>query len=102
MPSMAGDGYRLGGFALPEGLSELHGLLERAAAEDPTVDPTDLMLFETAVIEIASNIVKHGRPSGGMRWHFELAITEADLEGTLRDDGQAFEGDLDPDMPDEL
>lgn len=96
---MAGERYRLTGFAMPEGLDELHDLLERAAAEDDTVDPTDLMLFETAVIEIASNVVKHGEPAGGVRWRFDLGITDTDLEATLHDDGQEFEGEVERSMP---
>lgn len=99
---MAGERYQLTGFAMPEGLNDLHDLLERAAAEDQTVDPTDLMLFETAVIEIASNVVRHGEPVGGVRWQFDLEITAADLEATLHDDGKAFEGQVDRGMPDEL
>lgn len=96
---MAGDGYRLAGLAIPEGVDELHDLLERAATEDRTVDPTDLMLFETAVIEIASNVVRHGTPAGGVRWRFHLEITADDLRATLHDDGDAFEGDVGREMP---
>lgn len=99
---MTGDLYALTGFAIPEGLAELHDLLEHAAAEHRTVDPTDLMLFETAVIEIASNVVRHARPTGRVHWQFELLISESDLEATLRDDGLAFEGPVEREMPDQL
>ncbi|MFC4616818.1 hypothetical protein ACFO3K_18975 [Cellulomonas algicola] len=56
--------YVLEGFAVPEELSHVSDLLELAGAEHPEVDPTDLMLFETAVVEIANNVVEHGKPHG--------------------------------------
>lgn len=100
---MAGDdGYELQGFAVPEGIEELHVLLDRARAEHPDLDPSDLMLFETAVIEIANNVVEHGRPTGGVRWRFALSVLPDELEATLADSGEAYAGDLDGTMPDEL
>lgn len=51
---MAGE-YQLEGFAVPEQLEAVHELLGQAAAEHPELDPMDVMLFETAVIEIANN-----------------------------------------------
>ena len=99
---MAGDDYYLEGFAVPEGIEELHTLLDRAGAEHPSLDPSDLMLFETAVIEIANNVVEHGVPAGGVRWRFALRILPGELEATLSDSGEAYPAELDRTMPDEL
>jgi serine/threonine-protein kinase RsbW len=99
---MAGEHYDLSGFAIPEELASLHDLLERAGREHPEFDATDLMLLETAVIEIANNVVEHGRPAGHVRWRFELAVTPETLRATLFDDGQAFAGDVTTAMPDAL
>ncbi|KAA1426399.1 ATP-binding protein [Nocardioides antri] len=99
---MAGDGYGLQGFAVPEGVEDLHTLLGRAGAEHPDLDPSDLMLFETAVIEIANNVVEHGVPSGQVRWRFTLHVRPDQLEATLSDSGEALTDGFDPTMPDVL
>lgn len=99
---MAGEtDYQLEGFAVPEGIEDLHDLLERAGTEHPDLDPSDLMLFETAVIEIANNVVEHGVPAGGVRWWFALSVRPEELQAVLTDSGQAL-SDIDPTMPDEL
>lgn len=95
--------YVLDGFAIPEGLAELQELLARASREHPDVGADSFALFETAVLEIANNVVEHGRPEGKVRWQFELRVTDEALEATLSDDsGAHFTGDLHPEMPDEL
>lgn len=92
--------YELSGFAIPEGLEELHAMLQRVSAEHPVADPTAFMLFETAVTEIANNVIEHGRPQGEVRWRFSIDVTEDRLEATLSDSGQIFTGSLDAEMPD--
>ncbi len=87
---MAGD-HTLSGLAVPEGLDELHDLLEQVGVQHPDVSPADLMLFETAVIEIAGNVVEHGRPPGGVHWKFSIQVRPDRIEATLADDGMAFE-----------
>lgn len=93
--------YVLEGFAVPGELEKVHELLERARADHPDVDPTDLMLFETAVVEIANNVVEHGRPHGEVRWRLQLRVSEAEIEADLDDTGQEFTADLGAAMPDE-
>lgn len=100
---MAGDsrGYRLDGFAVPEELDHVHQLLETAGNEHPEVDATDLMLFETAVMEIANNVVEHGRPEGEVRWRFLLTIDAREMRADLYDSAQEVIADLDVAMPGE-
>lgn len=98
---MAGD-YSLDGWAVPEGLEELHSIIDRAATDHPDVSRDDLNMLETAVIEVAGNVVEHGRPVGEVRWSFQLAVTREQLKVTLTDDGHVYEGPLDADMPGEL
>lgn len=101
---MAGD-YTLTGLAVPAGLDDLHDLLERIGSDHPQLSPADLMLFETAVIEIAGNVVEHGRPPGEVHWTFSLVVHGDRIEAMLSDDGVPFEGsdDLpDAEMPDAL
>jgi len=93
--------YEVEGLAVPAEIARLHELLEQAGAEHPDIDPTDLMLFETAVIEIATNVVEHGRPEGEVRWRFTLEVEAHALRAVLRDSGQEMPIDLDREMPDE-
>jgi serine/threonine-protein kinase RsbW len=88
---MAGD-YLLEGLAVPQTLDALHDLLERVGSEHPEVAPSDLMLFETAVIEVAGNVVEHGRPPGEVRWTFRLGVHPDRLEGRLSDGGAEYPG----------
>ena len=94
-----GGEYTLEGFAVPTELDRVHALLERAGSEHPELDPTDLMLFETAVIEIATNVVEHGQPHGEVRWRLELRIDDDEIEAELHDTGAEFQVDLGAQMP---
>ena len=94
------DGYFLSGWAVPEGLELLHDLVEQVRAEHPGLDPEHLMMLETAVIELANNVLEHGRPPGEVSWSFTLRVADDALEAVLADDGPEYEGDLSAVMPD--
>ncbi|GAA2128752.1 ATP-binding protein [Nocardioides bigeumensis] len=98
---MAGETYTVFGLAVPEGLDELHDLIESIGEEHPHVSDSDLMLFETAVIEIAGNVVEHARPRGQVKWTFTLSVLPDRIEAVLADDGVAYvaKGEGVPDMP---
>lgn len=99
---MTGD-YLLEGLAVPESLNLLHDLLDRVGEEHPDLDPGDLMLFETAVIEIAGNVVEHGRPPGRVTWAFRLSVQADRLQGELSDSGEEYPGGTwGTTMPDDL
>ena len=83
---MTGE-YRVDTLAVPETLNLLHDLLDRVREDHPDVESTDLMLFETAVIEIANNVVEHGRPPGTIRYSFTLVVENDQLLGHLSDGG---------------
>ncbi len=82
--------YVLEGFAVPEQLDAVHTLLAQASADHPELDPMDVMLFETAVIEIANNVVEHGKPEGEVRWKFTIRVLDEQIEAELDDTGQKF------------
>jgi len=88
---VTGD-YVLEGLAVPESLNLLHDLLERAGREHPDLDAGDLMMFETAVIEVAGNVVEHGRPQGRVTWAFRLSVLSDRLEAQLSDSGEEYPG----------
>ena len=91
--------YRVDTLAVPETLNLLHDLLDRVRDEHPDVEATDLMLFETAVIEIANNVVEHGRPPGTIRYSFTLEVGSDQLLGHLSDGGPPLE-ECERPMPD--
>jgi serine/threonine-protein kinase RsbW len=88
---MTGE-YLLEGLAVPESLNLLHDLLERVGLEHPDLSDGDLMLFETAVIEVAGNVVEHGRPQGHVAWTFQLSVLPDRLEARLSDSGEEYPG----------
>lgn len=99
---MTGD-YVLEGMAVPESLDLLHDLLERVGQEHPELSAGDLMMFETAVIEVAGNVVEHGRPPGVVKWTFRLRVLPDRLEGRLSDAGDEYPGGpWGTDMPDPM
>ena len=85
---MAGE-YHVAGLAVPESLDLLHGLLHRVREENDDIDATELMLFETAIIEIHGNVVQHGRPQGQVVYTFDLDVRDDMLVGVLADNGEA-------------
>ena len=99
---MTGERYTIDGMSVPEELDRLHALFEQVATDHPDLDGADLMLFETAVMEIAGNVVEHGRPAGRVSWVFDLEVTPERLTGELSDSGQEYLGDLSPAMPEAL
>ncbi|MCW4386099.1 ATP-binding protein [Salinibacterium sp. SYSU T00001] len=100
---MAGDErvYRLEGFAVPAELDRVHELIERVGAEELRLDSTDLMLFEMAVVEIANNVVEHGRPAGEVRWQLILTVTAEAITADLYDSGEVVSLDFARAMPEE-
>lgn len=104
---MTGDGppegkeYVLEGFAVPDQLDAVHALLAQAAGEHPGLDPTDVMLFETAIIEIATNVVEYGGPAGEVCWKFTIRVREDEIEAELDDTGRTFTPVRGKGMPDE-
>ena len=102
---MTGDDYELAGLAVPRDMEQLHDLLEQASSEHPHIPAADVMMFETAVMELANNVVEHGRPVGQVAWHFRLVVSSDSLTARLADSGVEYAGwdaTTSHDMPDEL
>lgn len=86
---------------MPDSLDLLHHLVERVGSNQPDVLSEDLPMLETAVIEIAGNLIEHGRPAGGVDYRLSLEVLLDRLEGMLFDGGEALPTPpLDGDKPD--
>ncbi|GAB3435558.1 ATP-binding protein [Flindersiella endophytica] len=77
--------YALDAFAVPQSLELLHQLFERVAVDHPRIPPIDLSLVETAVIEIAGNVIEHGQPPGEVEWQLRLDVHPDHLGAVLTD-----------------
>jgi serine/threonine-protein kinase RsbW len=93
--------------ANPAGLDAIHDLVESLWTEQPAPPARARMRFETAVIEVASNIIKHattGQP-GPDEVTIELTLTVGPdrISALFRDDGGAADVDLSgAQMPDAM
>ena len=84
----------------PACLDRTHDLLARLWQEQPDVAEMDQIMFSTAVLEVANNIVSHG---GGGTVFLVLQGDARQLEADFCDDGAAVDVDLDTAvLPDDL
>jgi anti-sigma regulatory factor (Ser/Thr protein kinase) len=87
---------------LDEGLEVLHRSIERLRqATGRLEDDRALILFETALGEIGSNVLTHGRPSGTDKpVDYALRFRRGVLEASLTDSGAPVHEHLAREMPD--
>ena len=71
----------------PECLGKVHELLAEMWATSTDVSEVDRILFETAVIEIAANIVQHGAEEGPVNCNLILEVYRERLDAHFKDDG---------------
>jgi serine/threonine-protein kinase RsbW len=86
---------------LDEGLGILHQSIEHLrTALGRAEDDRPLMLFETALGEIGSNVLTHGRPEGAERpVEYALRFESGTLEASLSDSGRPVHEHLAREMP---
>jgi serine/threonine-protein kinase RsbW len=87
MPGDPSRTYRVTVPAEPDGLEHLHALIDRARRDWPAVDGNDFDLLETAIIELAGNVAKHGRPAGATDVTLSVSVNDAAVVATLIDAG---------------
>ena len=81
----------------PELLEPVHDLLARLWVDEPGVDQRDRIRFETAVAEVAANIVEHGAAAGAERVSLRLSSSPDRIQAVFEDDGAPVE--TRPDQP---
>ena len=89
MPAEPLCALTLEGRAEPGCLDRVHDLVEQLWQRVPGVQPSDRYRFETAVIEVAGNIVEHGGP--GVRLRLWLLVHPDRVEAHFCDTGCAVE-----------
>jgi serine/threonine-protein kinase RsbW len=88
--------------AEPDGLEHLHVLIDRARHDWPAVSSDDFDLLETAIIELAGNVARHGRPSGTTEVTLTVSIDADELKAVLVDAGRPLVVDLDAELPPDM
>jgi len=93
--------FRASFIDLEEGLDVLHQSMERLrSATGRTLEDRPLMLFETALGEIGSNVLTHGRPPGTeMPVDYVLRFEGGVVEASLTDSGAPAHEHLAREMP---
>jgi serine/threonine-protein kinase RsbW len=69
----------------PDTVDAVHDLLDRLWAAEPTISGEDRMRFETALIELASNVVQHGSKGAAVDWSVNVACDPSSLTAQLVD-----------------
>lgn len=78
----------------PECLGKVHNLLTDMWATSKDVSELDRTMFETAVIEIAANIVQHGTAEGPVTCNLILEVYPDRLDAHFKDDGVTANVDI--------
>jgi len=91
--------------AVPPGdVNAVHSLLEAVWADLPDIPMMERFKFETALLELASNVVKHADGGFGLWCTLEIDAYPERIEATVVDDGEPSDAHVlvPRDMPDEL
>lgn len=87
----------------PDGVDVVHAALESLWLQETTVDEMDRMMFETALIELVSNVIQHGASPTTTLCELALTADDADLTAVLVDSAPQPHIDFSPrEMPDEF
>ena len=95
--------YSLKMFSPPATLDEVHDLLSSIWEKSPEVTSDSQMRFETALIELVSNVFRHADKGEGVACALQIGIFSTHIEAVMRDTGE--EGDFliaGTEMPDPL
>lgn len=87
----------------PDDVETVHRLLDSVWSETSQVPDSDRIRFETALIELAANVMVHADPGNGVECTLAIEVTDARITATLTDSG--IEADIpriDGGMPDEM
>jgi serine/threonine-protein kinase RsbW len=85
----------------PDTVDEVHGLLDALWVAEPTVTDDDRMRFETALIELATNVVQHADAGDGVAWVVTVTCQPTLLSARLTDTAAraSIDADAERQMP---
>jgi serine/threonine-protein kinase RsbW len=80
--------------APPRDLAVVHELLQAFWTDLPGLQPLDRFAFETALVELAGNVVEHADDGQGVTCTIRLTAEGSSLEALLQDTGRAADVEL--------
>lgn len=87
----------------PDDVDTVHDLLESVWQDSPDIGMEERYRFETALIELASNVIRHADPGTGVTCTMTIETTPVEIRATLSDSGDTGDIQLaDREMPDDL
>ena len=79
------DGWNLEFTSPPDDVDGVQDFVERVWADSPHVGDMDRMAFETALIELASNVIQHAGDVDGVTCVLTLSTENGAITATLSD-----------------
>ena len=73
--------------APPDNVNMVHALLETVWADAAHVSPTDRFSFETALIELTTNVLRHADVGDGVTCALRLEVNHDFIDARLEDTG---------------
>jgi serine/threonine-protein kinase RsbW len=87
----------------PDSVDVVHDGLALLWQDEPSVVDLDRMMFETALIELASNVIQHGSASTTIICRLHVSADDQELRAVLMDTADPPRIDAGPrEMPDEM
>ncbi|TXN31127.1 ATP-binding protein [Lacisediminihabitans profunda] len=99
----SGTQFTLAMSAPPDDVDTVHALLQEVWSNSPAVSATDRVCFETALIELAGNVIQHADAGTGVSCTLTVEVFGDRIEARLSDTGEPGQFHLVPGgMPHEL
>ncbi|MGK2853591.1 MAG: ATP-binding protein [Microbacteriaceae bacterium] len=85
----------------PDDVDTVHNLLETVWSDAPGISLRDRMSFETALVELASNVIQYANAGTGVSCRVSVETQDDQISASLCDSGKAADVELDAQrMPD--
>ena len=72
----------------PDDVDSVHLLLEDVWRSETHISVLDRISFETALIELVSNVIRHADSGSGVTCTLTINVSDENIEATLRDTGE--------------
>lgn len=79
----------------PDDVNTVHNLLETVWSDAPGISLRDRMSFETALIELASNVIQYANAGTGVSCRVSVETQDDQISASLCDSGKAADVELD-------
>jgi serine/threonine-protein kinase RsbW len=87
----------------PDDLDTVQDYIQRVWSSEPGLDAMDKLKFETALVELAANIIGHSNSGRGVEGNLSITIDDERIRALITDSSSPNSVDLGPRaMPDEL